>query len=201
MGSTIKKRERILLGVNDKEEFVFGEMELKEDPSGEVCFLSCGYTVEPFCGTSFDIMDYWKGVLEGESKEWKYDMCEKYHCSPQYLAAHLSREEDDPRNIVDCSLYPEEIRIKSKPWYFYSQSMGQIDEICGKGPMKEWRDAKMLLDFILLHNQYHLKNVDRVAQMKISNFMDYCDAFREEDERFIREYIEDHEEELKNLPI
>lgn len=197
---TIIKKENILLGISQSGGIIFGELEVRKDKHGETMFSSSGFSVMPFCGNEFNIEGYWNDVIAKETKNWKYDMCEKYNCAPDQIAYNLACEEDDPREIVDCSLFPECVEVKGRDWYFYSGSAGQIDEVIGNCLLEECKDPKLYLDFLGLHKRYHLKEVPDDVIEQVRQFVQYCERLEEDNEQYIREYIRSHEKELENFP-
>jgi hypothetical protein len=75
-------------------------------------------TVRPFNGSEVDLVDYFSSPELHYGKEQAYDLCEQYDCSPRDLAQCMADECDDPRDAMDCSLYPEEYEINGNYWYF-----------------------------------------------------------------------------------
>jgi len=148
-------RKKFLLGATKYGELVFGEFEItnrNKYPEFSASFDA----VRPFDGFDIDLKDYFENYIEDIGKECAYELCEKYRCSPQELASELADECNDPRDALDCSLYPEEIVVRGHPWYFESGSCGQHDT---RGEMEEYVNKEA---YDLLHSlwdKYHCTDI------------------------------------------
>lgn len=123
-------------------------------------------------------------------KEYLYNMCETYHCAPQDLAKHQADECKDPRDALDCSLYPEEIEIMDgSHWYFESSACGQHDTR---------KDIEVYVNkeaYDLLHelwDNYHLKDIS--GKQEVMDKIDKITELLEEvdEEYWICDYINRH---------
>jgi hypothetical protein len=119
-------------------------------------------------------------------KEWKYDMCERFDCSPSELPEKL--EEDggsDPQDIRDCSTYPEIIDVDGTDYYFEARSGGQHDT---RGEMAIYTSENCYNRLHDLWDKWHLKKVDEKVIAEVEQLKkDLSEAVNEEE--WIRDYI------------
>lgn len=189
-------RRKYLLGATVDREIVFGELELKHPrfwnkekgnlTDEDVLEFSASFdTVRPFNGEDVDLTDYFENFVDAIGKESAYDLCERNGCSPQDLPKILADECTDPRDALDCSLYPEEMNIDDEYWYFESSSGGQHDT--RKDGMDEYVNQEA---YDLLHelwDAYHLKAVGNDVVDKVNKLIDMLEEVDEE--AWIEDYI------------
>ena len=180
-------KRKFLLGATTDNELVFGEFEIR-NWNGRSEFSASFDTVTPFNGEDYDLEEYYEGWVDGMDKEYLYDLCEQFDCSPSQLPKELADECYDVRDALDCSLYPEEIEVNGNSWYFESGSCGQHDT---RNEMEEIINEEA---YNLLHelwDNYHLKEIDEEVVDKVNNLIDTFSKFDEE--AWIIDYIERHE--------
>lgn len=156
---------KILLGVNNENEIVFADVEIRTR-NGYEEFAASFEMVYPFAGTSEVIQDiiyeYYEGFVGGIDDAWKYQLCEQYDCKPSELVDELANSCEDVRDAIDCSLYPEFIYIDGKEWYFESRSCGQADpEEIG---MKKYTNERLYRLIYDTWKKYHLQKADDVCK-------------------------------------
>lgn len=176
-------RRKYLLGATTDREIVFGEFEVTTR-NGYPEFTASFDTVRPFNDDDVDLTDYFENFVYDIGKEAAYDLCERNMCSPQDLPEILADECTDPRDALDCSIYPEEMNIDDKYWYFESSCGGQHDT---REDMDEYTNKEA---YDLLHelwDAYHLKKVDNEVVDKVNKLVDILEEVDEEE--WIEDYI------------
>lgn len=122
---------KYLLGRLKDGDFAFADIRVEKRNGKEREFAACFETVRPFNTSEIDVEEYLDELFGPDDytcydREQKYDLCVKYHCSPydlpRELAAVWSIED-----VIDCSLYVNEVRINGDDWRFESGSFGQLD--------------------------------------------------------------------------
>ena len=156
-------RRKYLLGATVDKELVFEEIEVR-DWNGHPEFSASFDTVRPINGNDYDLEEYFEGWLEDIDAQWKWDDCVKRDCSPNELAAELADECDDPRDALDCSLYPECVEVDGEDWYFESGSCGQYDT---RDIMETYINKAAYDKLIALWDKYHLKEIDDTVEAEI----------------------------------
>ena len=176
-------KKKYLLGATLDHEIVFGEMEVT-NRNGYPEFTASFDTVRPFNGNDIDLTDYFEDCIDAYGKEWAYDACERYNCSPQDLPRELAAECNDPRDAIDCSLYPEEMEIDGEYWYFESGCCGQHDT---RGTMEVYTNKEAYNRLHDLWDNYHLQKVDDAIIAEVNAVMEMLKAV--DDEAWIKNYI------------
>jgi hypothetical protein len=176
--------KKYLLGATEDREIVFGEFEVTQR-NGYSEFTASFDTVRPFKGSDYDLEEYFEGWMDGLDKAYLYDLCEQHWCSPQDLPSKLADECYDVRDALDCSLYPEEMKIDDEYWYFESSIWGQHDT--REDGMDEYTDKEA---YDLLHelwDAHHLKKVDSEVVEKVQKLTQMLEEVDEEE--WIEDYI------------
>ena len=176
-------RRKYLLGATEDREIVFGEFEITTRNNYPE-FTASFDTVMPFKGSDVDLTDYFEELIDSIGKECAYDLCEHNRCSPQDLPEILADECTDPRDALDCSIYPEEMNIDDEYWYFESSCGGQHDT---REDMDEYTNKEA---YDLLHelwDEYHLKKVGNDVVEKVNKLVDMLEDIDEEE--WIEDYI------------
>lgn len=177
-------RRKYLLGATADREIVFAEFEVT-GRNGYQEFTASFDTVRPFKGDDVDLLRYFENFVDDIGKESAYDLCEQNHCSPQDLPQILADECSDPRDALDCSLYPEEMNVDDEWWYFESGSCGQHDT--REDGMDEYVNKEA---YDLLHelwDKYHLKQVGEEVFAQVEKLNEMLEEVDEEE--WIADYI------------
>ena len=189
-------RRKYLLGATADREIVFAEFETshpnywskeKGNYTDESVrhFSACFDTVRPFKGDDVNLLEYFENFVDDIGKESAYDLCERNNCSPQDLPQILADECRDPRDALDCSLYPEEMNIDDEWWYFESGSFGQHDT--RKEGMDEYVNKEAYDILHELWDKYHLKPIDDEGVEQIDKVVEILEEVDEEE--WISDYI------------
>lgn len=179
-------RNKYLLGATVDGNLVFGEVEITTR-NGYKEFTASFDEVRPFNGNDFDATAYVEMYVDDMDKKWKYDQCEHYNCAPQDLVNEMSAEINDPRDIVDCSLYNEEVEVNGDTWYFESESCGQHDT---RGTMEIYTNKEAYNRIHKFWDEYHLKEINVEVEMEINSACKLLEAVDEE--AWIENYIAEH---------
>lgn len=193
------RRHKYLLGATVNNELVFGEFELKHPrywskekgsyTDEEVLEFSASFdTVTPFNADDYDLEEYYEGWIDGLDKEYLYDLCERFDCSPSQLPKNLADECYDVRDALDCSLYPEEIIVDGESWCFESSSCGQHDT--REEGMEEYVNEEAYNLLHTLWDNYHLKTVDEEVVKQVEKLVDVLSSVDEEE--WIINYIKEY---------
>lgn len=183
-------REKYLLGATIDNELVFGEFEIT-NRNGYPEFTASFNAVRPFNGEDYDLVNYFDNYIDGLGKEYLYDLCERFDCSPSNLPEELANECCDVRDALDCSLYPECYEVDGESWYFESSSCGQYDS---RDDMQEIIDVKAYNFLHELWDKYHLKKVDNDVIETVDEITTMLSEINEES--WITNYIKRHKETL-----
>lgn len=185
-----RKHYKFLLGATRSGCIVFGEFGFGYSHDQPPYFSASFDTVRPFNEDDIDER-YVEDYLGGFDKETLYDMCENYHCAPQDLAEEYF--EDNPvTEIVDCSLYPEEINIRGNVFAFESDACGQHDCL---DEMDEFVDEVAVRKLFGLWNSFHLYTPKTDKEQKdLENQVDEIVAALSETSEldWIENYIKKH---------
>ena len=179
-------RNKYLLGATVDGNIVFGEIEVT-NRNGYPQFTASFDEVIPFNGNNYDYESYYKIWLDDLDKEWKYDQCEMYECAPQELPSVLAAQCDDPRDALDCSLYPECVEVDGNDWYFESGSCGQHDT---RDEMELYTNKEAYDRLHKLWDSYHLQKIDDAVMTEVNAVMEMLEAVNEEE--WIENYILEH---------
>lgn len=180
-------REKYLLGATANNELVFGEFEIR-DWNGYPEFSASFNTVTPFKAEDYDLEEYYEEWVYGMDKEYLYDLCERFDCSPSELPKNLADECYDVRDALDCSLYPEKIIVDGESWCFESSSCGQHDT--RKDGMEYYVNEEAYNLLHTLWDNYHLKKVDDDVVKQVEKLVNMLSSIDEEE--WIINYIEEN---------
>lgn len=148
------KEITFLLGATKDGELAFGNFRIENyDVIGRAPYFAASFdTVKPFDVDDID-EDYAADYLEGLDTETKYNLCERLCCAPQDLACEFY-ENSDIDDLVDCSLYPAEVKVCNITFKFESVACGQHDLT---GEMAEFTNRLAFWRLIGLWKTFHLK--------------------------------------------
>ena len=152
MMKNLVNQKNILLGATELNELVFANISIRENKTFSVSFS----LVTPTIIDNDYLYEQFTSIMEELSKSELYDLCEQYNCSPNELIDtmfYYASVED----ILDISLFPEEVEINNDTWIFESQSCGQINL---KGMIDKCVNEDAYYKLITLWENYHLQPVD-----------------------------------------
>ena len=182
-------RHTFLLGTTEDNEIAFGEFEIR-DRNGHREFSASFNTVKPFDGQDFDLEDYVDdSYSRGNLGDSAYlDLLETYDCSPSELTENvISDYGQDPREYLDCSVYPEWYSINNHDWYFETIGCGQQDL---RNKMNLYTNEEAVKKLFELWDLYHLGPVSANTETEIENLVE---QFSKIDEiAWITNFIKEH---------
>ena len=155
---------KYLLGATRNHEIVFAEFGVRLYGDGRRFFSASFAMVFPLNG-EFDIGSYVADQFEDMSAADKYYMCERFDCAPSEVVSQWADSCNDPRDILDCSLYPEWYSIDGEDWYFESRAGGQCDP--RQYGMERCTNMKAFNDLMELWDKYHLRDISDDGMMKM----------------------------------
>ena len=83
----------------------------------------------------------------------------------EFVVSRWADSCNDPRDVLDCSLYPEWFCIDGEDWYFESVACGQCDP--RQYGMERYINKKAFDDLMELWDQYHLRDISDDGMMKM----------------------------------
>lgn len=92
---------------------------------------------------------------------------------------------NNPRDVLDCSLYPAWFCIDGEDWYFESGACGQCDP--RQYGMERYVNKKAFDDLMELWDQYHLREISDDGMMKMQTVRKALAGIDEE--QWITNYI------------
>lgn len=160
MMKNLVNKHNILLGATPNNELVFANISIRENKEFSASFS----IVTPTKIDNEYLYDVFSSLMEDLSKEELYDFCDQYDCSPSKLIDEMfyyASVED----ILDISLFPEEVRIDDDTWVFQSSGCGQCET---RGLMDKYINKDAYYKLMTLWDNYHLKeiNEDTIQEVK-----------------------------------
>ena len=122
----------VLLGATEEGTLVFADINVGGRWEGSRDYFSASFSVvRPFLATNEYLEMRAESYLDCGDKEFLYDMCERFDCSPNNLVDELVGEANyiGIESLVDISLYSETYRLDGyeDDMYFESEGGGQSD--------------------------------------------------------------------------
>lgn len=110
-------------------------------------------------------------TVEALGQELAFHLCERFDCAPSKIPEAV--KEDYAINgygnildLIDCSLFPEEVIVNGDIWFFESESCGQID-ILKKGDFIAPADDDAICELYELWQLKHLSTLpDEGTQLR-----------------------------------
>ena len=152
MMKNLVNHKNILVGSTVDNELVFANISIRENKIFSASFS----IVTPSKIDNEYLYDVFSSLMEDLPKEELYNLCEQYNCSPSNLIDELfyySNVED----ILDISLFPEQIEINNDTWMFESAGVGQIET---RNVMSEYIDKDCYMRLMTIWQDFHLKQID-----------------------------------------
>lgn len=141
------------------------------------------------------IYDYVESFLDGMDDEYKYELCEKYDCTPRNLTQKLTDlyldDPDDFMHFLDNSYYPEIVSTSNSDYFFIAEGGGQHDT---RDDLLYAIDKELYDDIHYLWDNYHLKQLDEKGLELFNSVIERASRIDEEEE--IKKFIEEYKEEI-----
>ena len=152
MMKNLLSQTSILLGATELNELVFADITIRENRTFSVSFS----LVIPTIIDNEYLYERFTSLMEDLPKEDRYDLCEQYNCSPSNLINEMFYY-TSPEEILDLSLFPEEIEVNGDTWMFESAGCGQVET---RNTMDKYIDKDCYMRLLLLWDTYHLQRID-----------------------------------------
>lgn len=181
MMKNLLNQTNILLGATELNEIVFADINIRENKTLSVSFS----LVTPTKIDNEYLFERFASYMEDLSKSELYDLCEQYNVAPSNLIDELfyytSVEE-----ILDLSLFPEQIEVNGDEWVFESAGVGQIET---RNVMSEYVDKDAYYKLMTLWDNYHLQTIDDDTIQEVEKIID---ELNEVDQmQWIEDYIKE----------
>lgn len=177
-------KRTVLIGITTDDNVIFAEIKKREKSEFSVCFDESHIFTNL---SDEEEVDYIENYLDDMEKDYLYDLCENYNCSPRELPEELANSVYDFYDeFMDCSLYPKEISTDNNDYHFEAGGCGQLD--IKKYDFAIYTNEKMVNDIYDAWKQYHLENI---PENVFNNIVQQIDEFYKNntDEGFIKDYI------------
>ena len=122
-------RNTYLLGATDDNDLIFADIWTRTIGQGDNKISISFDVVKPINESQFDVEYYTQDLIDSLAEDEKYRLCESFDCAPSQLVnSYIAENGTDPRDYLDCSLYPECYEINQDFWYFESEGCGQLND-------------------------------------------------------------------------
>lgn len=151
----------MLLGATKEDGLLFAEVSYRGVQDNPYFSVSFNY-VTPVVMSESEVESRTESLLDCYDTEYKYELCERFDCSPRNLFDELLGNLD-MEDLIDNSLYPEVFSIDGVEGdiYFDSDSCGQCGSLCLD--VVEFTHSKKLIDKVHeFWKEYHLKHIDAI---------------------------------------
>lgn len=152
MMKNLLNQTSILLGATELNELVFANITIRENKTFSVSFS----LVIPTIIDNEYLYELFTSLMEDLPKEHLYDLCEQYNVAPCQLINEMFYYAT-PEEILDLSLFPEQIEVNGDEWVFESAGCGQVET---RNTMSEYVDKDAYMRLITLWKAYHLQSID-----------------------------------------
>lgn len=120
-------RGTYLLGANEENDLVFADIWTRTIGQDDNQINISLNVVKPFNEKQFDIKYEVEDLMDSLAEDEKYRLCKCFDCAPSKLVDnYIAENGTDPRDYLDCSLYPECYEINQDFWYFESVVFGLL---------------------------------------------------------------------------
>ena len=152
MMKNLLNETNILLGATELNELVFGNINVRDNKTLSISF---GLVIPTIIDNEY-LLERFTSLMEDLPKEDLYDLLVQYDCKASNLIdemfAYASVED-----IIDISIFPEEVEINNDTWVFESAGCGQIET---RNTMCEYIDKDCYMRLMELWQNYHLQTID-----------------------------------------
>lgn len=186
-------RGTYLLGATDDNDLVFAGIWTRTIGQGDNYIDITLKVVKPINESQFDVKYEVEDLMDTLAEDEKYRLCESFDCAPSQLVnSYIAENGTDPRDYLDCSLYPECYEINQDFWYFESEGHGQLSGFlnCITRPVFNKESISLIQK---LQKECQLKDLDSET---FNIYCDMLDKFRImykdfDEEAWITSYIKD----------
>ena len=186
-------RGTYLLGATDDNDLVFVDIWTRTIGQGDNYIDITLEVVKPINESQFDVRYEVEDLMDTLAEDEKYRLCKTFDCAPSQLVDnYIAENGTDPRDYLDCSLYPECYEINQDFWYFKSEGYGLLSGFlsCITRPVFDKESITLI---------YKIQKECRSKQLDNDVFDLFCnelDKFRAkyrdfDEEEWITSYIKD----------
>ena len=169
----------VLLGATELNEIVFANINIRENKTLSISFS----LVTPTIIDNEYLFEMFTNMIEDLPKEDLYDLCVQYNCPPSNLINEMFYYAT-PEEILDLSLFPEQIEVNGDEWIFESAGCGQVET---RNVMSEYIDKDAYMRFMELWDNYHLQPVDDDTVKEVETIIEKLNEVDQME--FIQDYI------------
>lgn len=174
-----------LLGINNANELVFAEPELRENGKFSCCFVMV-YPFVPEDNLDEVCQDYLEELDDG----FKWHFCKEHDCKPSEMADELTWEEQ-LECVHDVSAYSNTVTCDDgNEWYFDTASLGQADPRTDEGGMKQ-----LVISYTIFNNLMELWDKYHLRKLPSDEVDKYTEVIRELEDNTVN----NEEDDIKNL--
>lgn len=179
MMKNLLSQTSILLGATELNELVFADITIRENRTFSVSFS----LVIPTIIDNEYLYERFTSLMEDLPKEDRYDLCEQYNVAPCQLIDEMFYYAT-PEEILDLSLFPEQVEINGDEWVFESAGCGQVET---RNTMSEYVDKYAYYKLMTLWQDFHLQTIDDDTVKEVETIVSEltkCDSMQ-----WIEDYI------------
>ena len=186
-------RGTYLLGATDDNDLVFAKIWTRTIGQGDNQISISFDVVKPINENQFDVEDYTQNLMDSLSDGEKYQMCMDFDCAPSELVnSYIAENGTDPRDYLNCSLYPECYEINQNFWCFESEGCGQLNGFLSYITHPVF-DKESITLIYKIHKECQSKDLDNDTY---NIYLEALDKFRAkyndfDEEKWITSYIKD----------
>ena len=152
MMKNLLNETNILLGATELNELVFGNINVRDNKTLSISF---GLVIPTIIDNEY-LLERFTSLMEDLPKEDLYDLCVQYNVAPSNLIDEMFYYAT-PEEILDLSVFPEQVEINGDNFIFESAGCGQIET---RNVMSEYIDKDAYMRLMELWDNYHLQPVD-----------------------------------------
>lgn len=182
-----------LLGATEDNDLVFAKIWTRTTKQGDNHIDIGLNVVKPINENQFNVEYEVEDLMDSLAEDEKYRLCESFDCAPSQLVnTYISENGTDPRDYLDCSLYPECYEINQDFWYFQSEGYGLFCGFLGYITHPVF-DKESITLIYKIQKECQSKQLDKDV---FDLFCDELDKFRAkykdfDEEEWITSYIKD----------
>lgn len=192
-------KKEFLIGFTKDYEIIVAELELRDQNfENEFSASFSTSSIMNADNTVYNedfVYEYVENMLDGYDKEYRYELCERYDCTPHDLCQELTdRYIESPEELMDyldCSLYPDIIENQDSNYLFRAEACGQHDT---RDDLLYAIDNDLYNDIHYLWDSYHLKQLDEKGLELYNSIIERASKIDEEEE--IKKFIDEYKEEI-----
>lgn len=187
-------RNTYLLGATDDNDLVFVDFWTRTIGQGDNQINISFDVVKPINESQFDVEYYTQDLMDSLTENEKYRLCERFDCAPSQLVySYIDENGTNPRDYLDCSLYPECYEINQDFWCFESEGRGQLSGFLSYITHPVFDEESITLIHKIHKKCRRLKQLDKDV---FDLFCDELDKFKAkykdfDEEAWIISYIKD----------